>query len=58
LKSPLELESNFVLDYLEYLKTGEQPASMYDNYVDAFSTLASGNSGDYYLPSEPLINIG
>lgn len=58
LHSPLELESNFVLDYLEYLKTGVQPSSMYDNYVDAFSTLADGNSWDYYLPSEPLINIG
>jgi uncharacterized repeat protein (TIGR01451 family) len=58
LHSPLELESNFVLDYLEYLKTGVEPASLYDNYIDVFSTLADGNSGNYHLPSEPLINIG
>jgi uncharacterized repeat protein (TIGR01451 family) len=58
LHTPLELESNFVSDYLEYLQTGVQPAGMYDNYIDAFSTLADWNSGDYYLPSEPLINIG
>lgn len=31
---------------------------MYDNYVSAFSTLSSDRTGDYSLPSEPLINIG
>jgi uncharacterized repeat protein (TIGR01451 family) len=58
LHNPLELESNFVLDYLEYLKTGVEPDTMYDNYVSAFSTLSSDRTGDYSLPSEPLINIG
>jgi hypothetical protein len=43
---------------LEYLKTGVEPASLYDNYIDVFSILADGNSGNYHLPSEPLINIG
>jgi len=58
LSTPLELESQFVLDYLNYQRSGVQPAGMYDRYLEVFERVSEGNSGNYALPTEPLINIG
>lgn len=57
LHTPLELESWFVLDYLEYLKTGVEPQGLYEWYKSTFTELANNNSGDYYLPTQPLVSI-
>jgi len=58
IRTPLEIESDFVRDYLEYLATWERPAGLYDSYVDSFSNLADAWAANFTLPTEPLINIG
>lgn len=58
LATPLELESSFVLDYLNYMRSWVQPAGMYDRYLNVFDSVSENPSGNYYLPTEPLINIG
>jgi len=58
LASPRELETDFVLDYLNYLKSWVQPAGMYDRYQEVFGNVTNHDSWNYYLPTEPLISIG
>lgn len=42
--TPLELESQFVLDYLNYQKSGVQPAGMYDRYKEVFGSVTQHDS--------------
>ncbi len=57
LRTPLQIESEFVREYLEYLETWVQPTGLYENYRDSFSTIADQWAANYILPTEPLINI-
>lgn len=55
--TPLEIESDFVRDYLQYLQTWVKPAGLYDSYRESFSELVDSGAGNYALPTDPLINI-
>lgn len=58
LATPQTLQDAFVQDYLEYLRTGVKPASLYEDYVEEFTRVSQEGSGNFYLPTQPLINIG
>jgi len=55
--TPLEIESSFVRDYLQYLQTGVKPAGLYDGYKESFSQVEDLWAGNFTLPTDPLINI-
>ncbi|NDK10028.1 VCBS repeat-containing protein [Candidatus Gracilibacteria bacterium] len=56
--TPQKLEDSFVRDYLEYLRTGRAPSGLYGKYEQAMTDLGKNGGGNYYLPSQPFINIG
>jgi uncharacterized repeat protein (TIGR01451 family) len=58
LATPQELQDAFVQDYLRYLQTGVRPAGLYEQYIEEFDRVSTEGSGNFYLPTQPLINIG
>lgn len=57
LATPQSLNDAFVQDYLEYLRTWVKPRGLYDQYVTEFTRISDEGSWNFYLPTQPLINI-